>query len=466
MPEAAKVALTIRAKYPAESASMEQLLIAFACVWDDPHVPSYNHARIIPELGQALEYRAPAPEESFGWMVSNLGRMSPWFKDAPWQLLIYVAADATPLKERDWAQANFKFDPVLGRCYSRIVYDMSKLDNELGKLKGKPYTLENLKTYGGVCRDQAYFARSVCRANGIPAYVACGQGNASIHHAWVGWVVKDQRGYRIEDCGRYGFDNYFLAKVMCPQTGDTSSDYALALMLKALKGESAFADAELLRRVATEFEDALTPEEAYRLLAAAVTRNPFHRAAWRAVADAASRGRFGVAEAGKQWAFLNRNCAEFPDLTYELLSGFANVHKESAEQFRFFETASRVYLQSKRLDLVARLRLQEMDMCERFERKDMALGVAAKAAVECAGEGSQGAEIAIRCGTLAMALKKPREALLPMKNALARMPKMRSEFVNPYYVKVAYALADVYRAAGDDQGARAVESQIPSEARR
>lgn len=464
MPEAAKVALKIRGTYPQEAEELDQLMLAFACVWDDPSVPTYNHTRIIPELRE--DYKAPDPTDSFGWFVENKAKLNPWMKDAPWQLLVYVAADATELADRYWASDNFKFDPLLGRCYERIVYDDSKLVDNIGKLGGKPYTLENLKTYGGVCRDQAYFARSVCRANGIPAYVACGQGNASIRHAWIGWVVKDGRGYRIEDFGRYSYDNYFLAKVMSPKTGEESTDYAIALQVKALQDEKGYADAELLFRVATEFEHELTPDEANRLLAGAVTRNPCHRTAWLALARAAADGRFSVADAGKQWVFLNRHCAAYPDLTFDLLNSFACVYKDAAQQYQFFETASRIYLQAKRLDLVARLRMQEMDMCERFDRKDMALGVATKATLECAGEGSQGAEIALRCGKLATELKRPKDAILPMKNTLARMPKTRSEFINPYYVKVAYALADVYRAAGDDQGARAVESQIPAEARR
>src|SRR5262249_2352591 len=140
---------------------------------------------------------------SFRLVREESGQALPWFKQTPWRLLAYVAADTAALSERDWVLQKYPFNQAAGRCYADVKYDNSKLQDLIGKLAGHPYTLANLKMYGGVCRDQAFYARSVCRYLGMPAYWASGYGRiGGIGHAWVGWVTPASGGgFQLTDFG-------------------------------------------------------------------------------------------------------------------------------------------------------------------------------------------------------------------------------------------------------------------------
>ena len=237
LPNAARVALRLHEKFPKDCETFENLLLAFAVVWDNEPLLRVLNTMNIPELDPET-VKICSAEEAFGWYVNNQPRLCPWFKTTPWRLLLYVAADTTPLAEREWIFNKYHvFRSNLGTVYSELVYDESKLKDDAGKLAGREYTLANLKQYGGVCRDQAYYARAVCAAFGLPAYMASATGNAALRHAWVGWVVNEpSAGYKLLSHGRYEYDKYFTANIMDPQTGYFILDYLVGIEAKGLSG--------------------------------------------------------------------------------------------------------------------------------------------------------------------------------------------------------------------------------------
>jgi protein-S-isoprenylcysteine O-methyltransferase Ste14 len=62
---------------------------------------------------------------------------------------------------------------------------MLRTQSEVCRLNGKPYTLQSIKDYGGVCAMQADFAARVAKSLGVPAEYVGGEANFGGLHAWV-----------------------------------------------------------------------------------------------------------------------------------------------------------------------------------------------------------------------------------------------------------------------------------------
>ncbi len=457
--DAARVALKLRERFPERIKSFEDLVVAFAVVWDDPKVVQAMSTHCIPELCR----KPPAIcsyVDSFEWMVEHEKSLCPWFRTTPWRLLTYVASDPSDLKERDWVQATYKFHSGLGTIYSRIVYDHSKLKDDRGLLGDRAYTLENLKTYGGVCRDQAYYARAVCRSFGLPAYVATGASNTSGHHAWVSWIVNEKNGYSLRDHGRYAYDKYFTAEIIEPQSGRLIYDYLVAIEAKALSDEKGYDQAEIGYRVFRELDGVAPIERRLALLKGAVESSPHHRLAWCALADATGKGELPSELASKLWGFLNQQFTDYPDFVFGMLRSFSALNKTPDKRYFFYEAASGVFNKLKRMDLVAKLRLEEVEMCRKEKRLDLAAQAAIAGVRECPDEGEQGAQLAKEMVGLLKELKNEKEAIKPLVFARGRMMKVRADHVNPYWVQVTKLLAEVYRATGDSKNAERMESDL------
>jgi len=461
LPDAARVALKLHEKFPKECETLEALALAFAVVWDDEGMLRRLNAMCVPELRQ----KAPATctaDAAFGWYVTNLPKLCPWFKNTPWRLLTYVAADNSEISEREWV---FKLYPAfrnnLGTVYSEIKYDLSKIRDGHGKIGGHEYDLANVKEYGGVCRDQAYYARAVCRAYGLPSYMATAVGNAGTGHAWVGWVVNETpQGYKLLSHGRYESSKFFTAGIVDPQSGRLILDYLVGIEAKGLSDESSYDDAELYYRVSEESADALPAQARLDLCIAAVRKNPYHRAAWLAIGEATAAGELPRASAEAQWEFLKAKFKEFPDFTFSMLSKFSRMFKTAMEKYNFYEVGSKWFLGLKRQDLVARLRIEEIDMCVAENRKDIGVQAALAGMQECAGEGAEGAALAKRGVELLREMKQPQLAIKPLQTALAKMPRTSMNKISPHWKMMMELLRDLYQEAGDTKKADATTAEI------
>ena len=459
LPDCARVAMKLRDAFPKDCEPLENLMLAFATVWDNESLLKAVNTHHIPEYRSA-PYKHCALEDSFGWFVKNQQKLCPWFKQTPWRLLTYVATDNMEISEREWVFNKYTFKPTLGTTYSEIVYDYDKLNDMKGKLAGKEYNLANLKQFGGVCRDQAYFAREVCRAYGMPAYFASGQSNSEGLHAWVGWIIRDAQGFKLMSHGRYEYDKYFTAKIIDPKSGKMILDYLVGIEAKALSDEKGYDDADLLYRVFEEVKKDLTAKQQVDLLISALKKNAFHRAAWLEVGDATANGALSQASAAGQWEYLNKNFKEFPDFSYSMLAKFSKVFKTPLEKYNFYETSSKIFVGLQRQDLVANLRIEEINMLIAENRKDLAAQAAMAGTTECAGEGANGALIAKRGVELLREQKKQHLAIAPLQLALSKMLKVRAKKVNPHWLSMSELLRDIYKEMGDVKKADSVQADI------
>lgn len=457
---AARVALKIRAANPKDVAAFEPLVVAFATSCDNPRELQTMDVGI-PELFQKP---APActPDEAFGWFVKNQAKLCPGFQKTPWRLMAYVAADTGAIAERDWVLQNYKFTPTAGKVYAEIVYDNSKLKDNIGKLAGHPYTLANLKTFGGVCRDQAFFARSVCRYFGMPAYFASGMGKSGgIGHAWVGWVTQAPAGgYAVSDYGRYADDKFYTATVTHPRTGEVMLDYILSLEARGMSDEKSYNDADLLFRVFQDVGAFIDPKPRYEMLIDAVRSNAYHRQAWLALAEGTASGAIPQNTAAAQWDYLTGRFKEYPDFTLEVLGRFVRMFKDIEAGYNMFEATAKMYLGLKREDLAARLRLEQIDMCVIANRKDIAFTTAMKGAQECANTGASGVELAKKTFDYATDPAQKKQALDAVRQILARTPKKRIDEPSDNWIDLANCLLENYRAQGDEPSATKLQAEI------
>jgi hypothetical protein len=458
VPAAVRVALAIREKYPKQSESLENLVIAFAAVWDDPAVVVRSLTYTIPELER--DPKVCPFLDSFGWYVQHQKQRCPWFGKTPWRLQIYLTVEGIALTDRDYALATCKYRPDLGTVYDHVEYDYEKLkDRKNGRLAQNPYTLENLRKYGGTCRDQAYYARSVCRAFGMPAYMATGKGNAAVGHCWVGWIVRDARGYRLQSHGRYSGHNYFTAAITDPTTGMRIHDYLLSMEARGVADEKTYDEAELHYRVFSEIEGKLQPSARTRLLIQALKCNQYHREAWLALGEATANGELPRSSADGQWRYLTRSVAEFPDFIFAMANSFSKMHKTAAEKYRFYERTVQLFGRLQRQDLVAKLRLEQAEMCEKEGRKDLAAQVALTG-MQSVGSGPHVVELARKAVSLMSEQKKSVVVVQPLKNVLDKTPKEIAGHTNRDWSAIARLLLDVYKETGNSRAATVLENQI------
>ena len=463
---AARVALKIRAANPKDIAGFEPLVVAFATTWDNPKELQAMDVGI-PEL-LTTPAAACSADEAFGWYIKNQAKLCPGFQKMPWRLLAYAACDTGSLAERDWVLQTYKFSLTSGKVYADVQYDNGKLRDEIGKLNGRPYTLANLKSFGGVCRDQAFYARSVCRYFGMPAYWASGMGRSGgMGHAWVGWVTPaPSGGWQLTDFGRYADDKFFTATVTHPRTGEVMLDYILGLETRGVTDEKAYNDADLLYRVFQDVGPFMEIKSRYNMLIDAVRVNAYHRDAWLAIADGTAIGAIPQGTASAQWEYLTQRFKDFPDFTLEVLGRFARMFKDVESGYALFDSTAKMYLGLKREDLTARLRLEQIDRCVAANRKDVAFTTAMKGAQECANTGKDGAALARKTMDLALDPAQKKQASDELKQILARTPKKRLDEPNEYWVELAKVLRDAYKAQGESAAAAKLDLEIDGLGRR
>ncbi len=265
----------------AEREQLEQfaeLTIAFAVVWDNP--PDLPHEPEDP-LNHAVEL--------FQYYLRNHEGMRYDLRRMPWELSIYLAAGQASVQEYRWVRSQRRYDgrqtQAMGEVYFDVPYDQAGLyTGEWQGPDGQPYTLANLRSAGGVCKDQAYFAAHVNRAFGIPAVICAGRSGRGVgYHAWIGYLKPDRDGAAWDfNTARYAEHQYWSASVDDPQTGREMSDGDVSARgrLFGLPLRQRLMSTAIVR-----VKDLLEPDRRAELLKLAVDTSPGNLAAWWALAD-------------------------------------------------------------------------------------------------------------------------------------------------------------------------------------
>ena len=162
--------------------------------------------------------------------------------------LCLIVETPVPVSELLWAQKNVR-ERNPDKLYKGIKYDNARLNANQFDWPNGPYTLQAIKSKGGICTDQAYFTVMVLRSRGIPSLMFSGKGLMG-RHAWVAYL-KNKRTWET-DVGRYQNQDFTTGETRNPQTGETFNDHLLPIICEsaAKQTDEGDKDAEALARLA------------------------------------------------------------------------------------------------------------------------------------------------------------------------------------------------------------------------
>lgn len=397
----------------------------------------------------------------------------------PWEMLVHVVNHFTPVPERNWAVGLYqKKRPMIGKNYFDVEYDKEMLRTEMMKgpgkgdcrLAGKPYTLENLRNYGGVCAQQADYSSRVAKSLAIPAEYVGGEGNSGGRHAWVMWVevktaTKDKLDVSLMSEGRYLIDQYYIGQLQDPKTGEPTTDRAVELYLASVvlsPGNGRQAD--LLMRVFPKVKDAkqLTPRQQIDYVRKVLDVFPYSEKAWLERASLIKGGVTTDVQAAvnvAETAF--RVFHNYPDYSWKVADDLLTPVKDKRVRAVQFEKLVTRYEQLGRPDLAceARLKLTEYQV----EAKDFqkAADGLSKTIVRFPSEGRYVPKMLTELQKVCAEYKGGPDKLTKFYlQVLPLIPATRGNEISDYCVKVHTQAIEFFKQNGKVKEAQAAEQRL------
>jgi hypothetical protein len=270
---------------PERFARYPSLALAIALVYDVPPPPFWPHAQV---TAAALPRRFPDPEREFERLVDddsrgrNLQRLSRLRADE----LKFVVDTAAPAPELAWAQQNVETSQdTLESVYLSVAYRADRLaagDSQM-VWSGRPYTLQAIKSLGGICVDQAYFATEVGKARGVPTLFFYGSGQDG-RHAWFGFLDSSHH-WRL-DAGRYAEQRLVTGHALDPQTWTEISDHELQFLAERFRALPSYLESEVHEEFAEDFLQAGDAAAAAKAARVAVDYEPRNVEGWETLVAA------------------------------------------------------------------------------------------------------------------------------------------------------------------------------------
>ncbi len=355
--------------------------------------------------------------EIFQWYTNPKNKLAYGIEEMPWELAQYIAGTRVPVEELDWAQKRYARKRNPASSYFDVKYDDDHYDKGTAKkISLVDYTLPNLLDKGGVCVDQAYYSRGVCKSLGIPATIIRGVGASGIGHAWLATLVmtRDGKGAMWDcDTARYSAHKYYVGELRDPATNKTIPDaemmlVGMAAQLPIERREHADAATALARLVTHACSAGLAPDMALLktlaeqhnaappkdlkpvnldalptegtvtlqtvedLVALAVDRNLAHKPAWDLVTDLRKKGELPVEHLGRFFDVLvTRTADAYPDYSCQMVLTIVATIEDPEKRLTTYKRASEVY--GRRPDLGGRILLAVGRHYEEQEDLKMAL---------------------------------------------------------------------------------------------
>ena len=350
------------------------LAVAIAVTWDDPSAPydyAYHARRTKSEMPP--EAAQVGAVENYKRLIALTGAPKQALDLLPWEFLVHVVNNRTPAAECEWAVKNYLPRRAgIGKSYSDIVYDtvMLKTQSEVCKLNDKPYTLESIKKYGGVCAMQADFAARVAKSLAVPAEYVRGEANNGTLHAWVMWVelkrvTPTRLDFALMSEGRYFGDQYYIGTIRDPKTGRDLTDRAMERRLTVLGASpQSGRQAELLMRAYPIVSEAKKYSPRDKEIYIRKVQNVFaaDEKSWLALAELYETGE--LKDANEAFLAANRavtTFASFPDFSWQLAGPLLTPIKDKPRRVRLYERLVQSYESLSRPDLACEARLALAD---------------------------------------------------------------------------------------------------------
>lgn len=372
-----KVLLVFRDLWKAEPEAVrknDELATAISVVWDNPRA-AYDYR------GHQVRTRSVLPEgvmrigamDNFRYVLERQSKLKGPQTQLPWEFLVHVVNNRTPVDERDWAVGKYLARRIgIGNIYKDIVYDteMLKTQSRVCKLNDKPYTLESILKHGGVCAMQADFAARVGKSLLVPAEYVGGEANSGVLHAWVMWVEvkavqKETVTFTLESFGRYQGDHYYVGTLQHPQSGKQTTDREMERRLTAVgNAPMSSRHADLLMRafpVVRDFKP-LTTRQQLSYLTKVLAVYPMSGEAWLELAALHRDGKLtDVQEANRLVTQAATVFAKFPDFSWKLVDDLLTPQKDKVYRTQTFLKLATAYENLGRPDLACEARLKLVD---------------------------------------------------------------------------------------------------------
>lgn len=448
--------------FPSKIDSYGNLAIALAVTWDKPqHVYDYTwHAR---RCEASLPDGTLSALDNFQYLVEAESVMQGRAQFLPWEFLVHLVNHKTPRDEREWAVSNYLPQRMMyGKCYSDVPYDHDLLDHGgvAAHLRGHPYTLANLRQYGGVCAMQADYAARVGQSMGVPAAYVTGEANSGALHAWVVWVElkavnKTAINFTIESHGRYRDDQYYVGHFNDPRTGEHITDRDLELRLHSVGVNPQHQrHARLAMRAFPLVRDKLSMDaaEQLRYLAQATGLCPWNEDAWYALGEMARSGAVGKPQSKAMASAVDRlftTFASFPDFTWKVFDSLIAFPKEHKHRNGLYERLVALYEQAGRPDLACEARLKLSDYQAEDGRGGEAIEGLAFTIKKFPGEGRYVPRMLDKIELLAKDVKGANEQVVQFyQEFLPLVPAKRGDTLTDYCVKMYERGIDRFKEAG------------------
>lgn len=334
---------------------------------------------------------AESPEKIWEFYAGNERRMYFGLKNVPGELLVFVVDNPATLAEMNWAISNYAGDRAIGRQFFNIAYDYEHfLAGKPKKVTEKGFNLPNIKKYGGVCADQAYFAVTVGKSIGVPAVYTYGAGG-QVSHAWVGYLEKKGRtGAWNFDEGRYEEYKHVRGNTEDPQRRSIVSDSEVAVLAEMIGASTADVRRAAAMLDAAERLDALARSPKYppappsgldaleareatigaqlALIEGSLRLCPGYVKSWHRVAGLATARRLTLADKQRWAEVLDRLChGRYPDFTVDILTPMIDTIEDVEDRNTFWERLAKTC--GRRKDLIAQCKIEQGEMWERAGEK-------------------------------------------------------------------------------------------------
>lgn len=343
-------------------AEMAPLAAAICVVHDQPKARRVNENSV--PLIDAVEL--------FGYFIKHERTLRFDAADTPASMLVFLADTNGTLEELDWAR-RYRRDANVGNRYKEIEYDYSGVDGVKRVTAGGEYSLQKIRELGGICADQAYFAMTVGKANGVPTCYVSGRGG-DVSHAWLGFLEQAGRrgaGWNFE-AGRYASFEDVQGKVLEPQTWTRVPDanigiagYSTWFKPEARRQSVVLTDAALrMAMLAWEQRgqaalDADLANRQLEVLERAIRLNPGNVRAWTLARDRLASPEVPLKQR-ERWAREIDQLAgqASPDFAFEMLEPMFSAETNPRVRYNLWDWAASRF--SDRKDLPARARLHQV----------------------------------------------------------------------------------------------------------
>jgi tetratricopeptide (TPR) repeat protein len=434
--------------------------------------------------------RAAAPEEKvidpaalFGYYTENESRMLLPIREMPAELLAMVVDTTADIDELRWALGKHGGDRNVGKRYSDLTYDTAAFKyNNPKKIADKPYSLPNLRKYGGVCEEQAYFAAHVAKAIGVPSAYITGRA-AENSHAWVGFLQQRAGSYWF-NCGEGRYDEYeeLRGQVGGSPFGGGMSQSQLEVMAGLMEtpaeqryGAVAMVDAAQ-RLKARDHRSRPAPPVAgaelllktndaraqIRFLERATNLSPGNPEVW--LAALAWAKEFTAEERSRWFEAAARACTGGdPDFAYQIASKLIEGMEDARKQAPAWEWLSKQHAQ-QRPDLSAGALIAMADCCVKAGEKDRAYTTLREVALKHINDGpfaltavQKAVKMLEETGKGALALELYEDVF---KRAERPEKKSAGFFRSSNFHRLGTRYADALEAAGRTRDAERIRRQL------